>query len=46
MKTPRSPLVAGIVSSALAQSAGKRLLTSLCVLVVLWLGIAWAVAIP
>ncbi|SQF98702.1 Uncharacterised protein [Paucimonas lemoignei] len=43
MKAPRSPSVAG---SALAQPAWKRVLLALGMLVLLWLAIAWAVAIP
>ena len=35
-----------IATSALAQSAGKRVLISLAVLALLWIGVAWAVAIP
>jgi hypothetical protein len=35
-----------LATSALAQSAGKRVLISLAVLVLLWIGVAWAVAIP
>ncbi|MFJ3486359.1 hypothetical protein ACIPL1_23590 [Pseudomonas sp. NPDC090202] len=35
-----------IATSALAQSAGKRVLLSLALLALLWVGIAWAVAIP
>jgi hypothetical protein len=42
--TPR--LSPNIASSALAQSAGKRVLVSLALLALLWVGIAWAVAIP
>jgi hypothetical protein len=35
-----------IAASALAQSAGKRVLIALATLALLWVGIAWAVAIP
>ncbi|MGE6388406.1 hypothetical protein ACQKEN_22460 [Pseudomonas sp. NPDC078416] len=35
-----------LATSALAQSAGKRVLISLAMLVLLWIGVAWAVAIP
>jgi hypothetical protein len=35
-----------IAASALAQSAGKRVLVSLTLIALLWAGIAWAVAIP
>jgi len=43
MKNPRVPSIAG---SVLAQSAWKRLLLALSMLIVLWLAIVWAVAIP
>ncbi|WP_275899030.1 hypothetical protein [Pseudomonas viridiflava] len=43
MKTPRIPSIAG---SVLAQSAWKRVLLALSMLVLLWLAIIWAVAIP
>jgi hypothetical protein len=41
-----SRLSSSLATSALAQSAGKRVLISLAVLVLLWIGVAWAVAIP
>lgn len=40
------PLSLSLATSALAQSAGKRVLISLAVLLLLWIGVAWAVAIP
>lgn len=43
---PSSRVIPNIAASALAQSAGKRVLISLAVLVLLWIGIVWAVAIP
>lgn len=43
MKAPRVPSIA---SSVLAQSAWKRVLLSLAMLLLLWLAIVWAVAIP
>ncbi|WP_260407305.1 hypothetical protein [Pseudomonas cichorii] len=43
MKAPRVPSVAG---SVLAQSALKRILLALGILLLLWLAIAWSVAIP
>ncbi|WP_279628778.1 hypothetical protein [Pseudomonas floridensis] len=43
MKTSHSPSIA---RSVLAQSAWKRILFSLFVLCLLWLAIAWSVAIP
>ncbi len=43
MKVPHAPSIAG---SALAQPAWKRILFALGMLVLLWLAIAWAVAIP
>jgi hypothetical protein len=43
---PAPRLSPNIATSALAQSAGKRVLVSLTVLALLWIGIAWAVAIP
>lgn len=43
MKAPRVPSIAG---SVLAQSAWKRVVLALGVLIVLWLAIVWAVAIP
>ncbi|TDV58826.1 hypothetical protein EC915_1233 [Pseudomonas sp. LP_7_YM] len=43
---PVPPLPRNIATSALAQSAGKRMLVSLALLALLWVGIAWAVAIP
>ncbi len=43
MKAPRSPSIAG---SVLAQPAWKRILFALGMLVLLWLAIVWAVAIP
>ena len=43
MKAPRTPSIA---ASALARSVGHRLLLALCLLALLWLAIAWAVAIP
>ncbi|WP_264759240.1 hypothetical protein [Pseudomonas californiensis] len=43
MKTPNTPSVAG---SVLAQSAWKRVLFSVAILALLWLAIAWSVAIP
>jgi CHASE3 domain sensor protein len=39
-------LTQNIAASALAQSAGKRMLISVGTLALLWIGIAWAVAIP
>jgi hypothetical protein len=42
--TTRRPF--NIASSALAQSAGKRVLVSLALIAVLWIAITWAVAIP
>ncbi|EGH02996.1 MULTISPECIES: hypothetical protein [Pseudomonas] len=42
MKTP----FASIAGSVLAQSAWKRVLFSLAVLILLWLAIGWSVAIP
>ena len=41
-----SRLSPSLATSALVQSAGKRVLISLAVLVLLWIGVAWAVAIP
>jgi len=43
MKTPRVPSIAG---SVLAQSAWRRILFAAGMLVLLWLAIVWAVAIP
>ncbi|MFJ4142501.1 hypothetical protein [Pseudomonas sp. NPDC089734] len=43
MKAPRVPSISG---SVLAQSALKRGLFALALLVPLWLAIAWSVAIP
>ncbi|WP_279291185.1 hypothetical protein [Pseudomonas maioricensis] len=43
MKTPRIPSISG---SVLAQSAWKRVVLALSMLVLLWLAIIWAVAIP
>lgn len=43
MKAPRVPSIAG---SVLAQSARKRVVLALGMLVLLWLAIVWAVAIP
>ena len=43
MKSPRIPSIAG---SMLAQPAWKRALLALSVLVILWLAVVWAVAIP
>ncbi|MET0612246.1 MAG: hypothetical protein ABWZ39_13380 [Pseudomonas caspiana] len=43
MKAPRVPSIAG---SVLAQSAWKRVVLALGMLVLLWLAIIWAVAIP
>ncbi|MCF7535084.1 hypothetical protein [Pseudomonas petrae] len=41
-----SRLLPSLATSALAQSAGKRVLISLAMLVLLWIGVVWAVAIP
>ncbi|MGI3746873.1 MAG: hypothetical protein ACRYF8_15450 [Janthinobacterium lividum] len=41
-----SRLSFSLATSALAQSAGQRVMISLAVLVLLWIGVAWAVAIP
>ncbi|MEN4753198.1 MULTISPECIES: hypothetical protein [unclassified Pseudomonas] len=41
-----SRLPSSLATSALAQSAGKRVLISFAMLVLLWIGVAWAVAIP
>jgi hypothetical protein len=43
MKAPRTPSIA---ASALGRSVGHRLLLALGLLALLWLAIAWAVAIP
>ncbi|MFP3923137.1 hypothetical protein [Pseudomonas sp. W5-36] len=43
-RDPRLP--PSLATSALAQSASKRVMISLAVLVVLWIGVIWAVAIP
>ncbi|MFK7697822.1 hypothetical protein [Pseudomonas caspiana] len=43
MKAPRVPSIAG---SVLTQSAWKRVVLALGTLVLLWLAIIWAVAIP
>lgn len=43
MKAPR---IASIAGSVLTQSAWKRLVLALSTLVLLWLAIVWAVAIP
>lgn len=43
MKAPRVPSIAG---SVLAQSVWKRVVLALGMLVLLWLAIIWAVAIP
>ena len=43
MKAPRVPSITG---SVLAQSAWKRIVLALAMLVMLWLSIVWAVAIP
>jgi hypothetical protein len=43
---PAPRLSPSIAASALAQSAGKRVLVSLILIALLWAGIAWAVAIP
>lgn len=43
MKAPRVPSITG---SMLARSAVHRLLLAMAMLVLLWLAIVWAVAIP
>jgi hypothetical protein len=43
MKSPHVPSISG---SVLAQSAWKRMLLALAMLLFLWLAIIWAVAIP
>jgi hypothetical protein len=42
----KAPLAPSVASSVLAQSAWKRVLLALAMLVLLWLAIVWAVAIP
>ncbi|MGV8918334.1 MAG: hypothetical protein ACOH2R_11140 [Pseudomonas sp.] len=42
----KAPPVSSIASSVLAQSAWKRVLLAVSLLVLLWLAIVWAVAIP
>ncbi|MDE1167335.1 MAG: hypothetical protein PW845_18650 [Pseudomonas sp.] len=42
----KAPTVRSIAGSALALSAGKRLLLAVAVLALLWLAITWAVAVP
>jgi hypothetical protein len=42
----KAPLAASVASSVLAQSAWKRVLLAVAMLVLLWLAIVWAVAIP
>lgn len=43
MKAPHVPSITG---SILARSAVQRLLLAMAILVLLWLAIVWAVAIP
>ncbi|WP_297845947.1 hypothetical protein [Pseudomonas sp.] len=42
----KAPLAPSIARSVLAQSAWKRVLLALAILVLLWLAIVWAVAVP